>query len=176
MNEIDIRQLTASDWSEWKELRIHGAKNHPNSFDFTLEELTRKSDDWYREQITLNTVFAAFLRSSNQMIGCICYFPSQIFKQRHRGEIGSVYLRPESRGLGIGKALFERVIQFVKENKPEVIQLHLSVGALNMPAVKLYQSIGFEIYGTEPRRLLGMNSEVDGLEYIDEHLMWLKLK
>lgn len=183
---INIRLLTLSDWYEWKQLRLHGATNHPNAFDYTFQELAAKPDDWYQEQITNNIVFAAFSSeeeqegannsNSTRMIGCIGFVQGSIMKQSHRGEIGSVYLRPECRGLGIGKLLFEHIINYIREHRPNIIQLHLSVGKLNASAVKLYQSIGFEIYGTEPRRLIGMNSEVDGLEYIDEYLMWMKLK
>lgn len=170
---IEIRRLERSDWSQLKELRIHGGENSPNAFGVTLEELKTKPDESYQDMITNDYYFGAFLRSTNQLVGCMGFYQGKITKMKHRGTICSVYVRPESRGLGIGRALIETIIRFVKENKPEIIQLHLSVGVLNEPALRLYQLVGFEIYGTEPRSLI---SEVDGLEYVDEYLMWLKLK
>lgn len=171
---MEIRRLESSDWNQLKELRMHGSENNPDAFGLTLEELKSKSDESYQDMITNDYYFGAFLRSTNQIVGCMGCFQEKLTKMRHRGTICSVYVRSENRGLGIGRALLETIIQFVKENKPEIIQLHLQVGVLNEPALKLYQLVGFKIYGTEPRSLL---KEIDeGLEYIDDYLMWLKLK
>ena len=47
-------------------------------------------------------------------------------------------------------------------------QVHLSVVTENESARRLYEALGFTIYGTEPRSLF-----VDG-RYLDEHMMVLR--
>ena len=52
--------------------------------------------------------------------------------------------------------------------RTEVQQVHLAATATNAAAVALYESLGFERYGTEPRALY-----VNG-RYLDEYLMVLR--
>jgi RimJ/RimL family protein N-acetyltransferase len=77
-----------------------------------------------------------------------------------------MFVQPEARGAGVGKALVTRVIQYAGGL---VEQIHLTVVASNSAAVRLYTSAGFKQYGLEPRAL-----KVGG-EYYDEVLMALSL-
>jgi RimJ/RimL family protein N-acetyltransferase len=73
-----------------------------------------------------------------------------------------VYVQAKHQGKGLGTKLFDAVFAHAT---PLVKQIHLGVGTKNLPALKLYEKLGFEIYGTEPRALC-----ING-QYIDEHLM-----
>ena len=73
-----------------------------------------------------------------------------------------VYVRPEHRGSGMAAALVEHLVEHARRH---VLQIHLGVWSENLPAIKLYQRLGFELYATEPRYLF-----VNG-RFIDEHLM-----
>jgi ribosomal protein S18 acetylase RimI-like enzyme len=174
--QFKIRLLTVTEWNLFKELRLECSQISPDSFDNTYEEFLAWSDEKWENLMINNSIFGAFLLSENNdelgIVGCIGFSQCSIAKQRHVGHVFSVYLRPQCRGKGIGKELFQTVFDYVEEGKPEVIQLLLSVGVLNTSAVKLYKSMGFHIYATEERRLLAAN----GKDYIDEHLMMLKLK
>jgi len=68
-------------------------------------------------------------------------------KNLHKGRILSMYVQPESRGLGIGKALLQEVISQANRLS-ELEQLHLMVVTTNNAARSLYRSFGFEVYGT----------------------------
>jgi len=83
-------------------------------------------------------------------------------KDRHRGWMIQVYVKPEHRGTGMSKALVEHLLDYATGR---VIQVHLGVWSENEPAIRLYKKLGFETYGTEPRYLF-----VNG-RYLDEHLM-----
>jgi ribosomal protein S18 acetylase RimI-like enzyme len=174
--QFKIRLLTVTEWNLFKELRLECCQISPDSFDNTYEEFLSWSDEKWENLMINDSIFGAFLLSENEeelgIVGCIGFSQCTIAKQRHIGYVFSVYLRPQCRGKGIGKELFQTVFDFVKEGKPEIIQLLLTVGVLNTSAVKLYKSMGFHIYGTEERRLLAAN----GKDYVDEHLMMLKLK
>jgi ribosomal protein S18 acetylase RimI-like enzyme len=80
-----------------------------------------------------------------------------------------MYVRPESRGLGIGKALLQEAI--TQANRlPGLEQLHLMVVTTNEAARALYRSMGFEVYGTVCQAFKL------GEQYWDEELMVLRLK
>ena len=69
----------------------------------------------------------------------------------------------DSRGKGVGKALFSHVISWAKSVR--LHRLELTVIAENASAVALYQKMGFEIEGVKRDSLL-VN---DG--YVDEYYM-----
>jgi RimJ/RimL family protein N-acetyltransferase len=56
------------------------------------------------------------------------------------------------------------------QSVPGLLQLHLAVVTTNEPAVKLYRSLGFAPYGTDPGAL-----NIDG-QLLDEYLLCYRLK
>lgn len=87
-------------------------------------------------------------------------------KLRHRAEMGISILK-EYWGLGLGKALSEACIRCAKE--AGYTQLELNVVAENAAAIHLYQSLGFEIFGRNPR---GFNSRISGYQ----ELVYMRLE
>ena len=79
-------------------------------------------------------------------------------KLRHRAELGVSVLK-EYWGLGLGKALTKACIQCAKE--AGYTQVELNVVAENKAAISLYQSLGFEEFGRNPR---GFNSRISGYQ------------
>jgi ribosomal protein S18 acetylase RimI-like enzyme len=79
----------------------------------------------------------------------------------HTGELGIGVLE-EARGLGLGKALLDRVLAFGAANG--ITNVHLRVRASNEPAIRLYERTGFKRIGT----LVGFARLADGDH--DEHV------
>jgi ribosomal protein S18 acetylase RimI-like enzyme len=90
-------------------------------------------------------------------------------KERHKGHLRRVYLSPPHRGRGLAAALIGELIRLAAKDD-SVEQIHLAVGAHNANAIRTYRKLGFEFYGTEPHALRV------GDEYVDEHLMVLRMK
>ena len=89
-------------------------------------------------------------------------------KFRHKGTIWSVYVREESRGKGMAKALLSDIIRRVRLIEG-MEQINLIVSATQPIAKRVYTSLGFKHYGTEPKSLK------IGDTYIDDELMVLYL-
>jgi ribosomal protein S18 acetylase RimI-like enzyme len=79
-----------------------------------------------------------------------------------------MYVTPELRGRGIGKALLAEAIALARA-VPGLDQLLLTVVTVNTAARQLYHSGGFEVYGQEPHALK------QGDQFWDEELMILRL-
>ncbi len=88
------------------------------------------------------------------------------YKVRHRAEFGISVLR-EYWGLGLGKALAKACIQCAKD--AGYVQLELNVVAENKRAISMYQDLGFEEFGRNPR---GFNSRTGGFQ----ELLYMLLK
>ena len=106
-------------------------------------------------------MFGAFLPDGS-LGGINAFLRNEGAKERHRGWMIQVYVRPAHRGSGMAAALVEHLLEHARRH---VVQVHLGVWSENVPAIRLYERLGFATYGTEPRYLF-----VNG-RYIDEHLM-----
>ena len=85
-------------------------------------------------------------------IGCV----ARKEKTRHRAEFG-ISVDKAYWGLGTGRALTEACIECAK--RAGYAQLELEVVAENRSAIALYESVGFEEYGRNPK---GFRSRLSG--------------
>ncbi|MGD9567213.1 MAG: GNAT family N-acetyltransferase [Sedimentibacter sp.] len=90
------------------------------------------------------------------------------FKISHRASFGVAVVK-DAWHLGIGKALITEILQIAKDTGFELVELE--VASTNHNAIKLYEQLGFKIYGTRDN---GFKFK-DG-SYCDEHLMLKKIK
>jgi ribosomal protein S18 acetylase RimI-like enzyme len=156
-----IRRLGLDDAAAYRAIRHEALANHPEAFVSTAEAFAQKSDAEIRQTLEALTVFGAVLPDGS-LGGINAFMRHEGAKERHRGWMIQVYVRPEHRGSGMAAALVEHLIEHARRH---VVQVHLGVWSENVPAIKLYERLGFATYGTEPRYLF-----VNG-RYIDEHLM-----
>ena len=89
-------------------------------------------------------------------IGCV----GRKEKIRHRAEFG-ISVDKAYWGLGIGRALTKACIECAK--RAEYAQLELEVVAENRSAIALYESVGFEEYGRNPK---GFRSRLTGWQEV----------
>jgi ribosomal protein S18 acetylase RimI-like enzyme len=80
----------------------------------------------------------------------------------HKGALVSLYVRPQARGIGVGRRLVEAIIDTARRYV-EVVQLAVVTG--NEAALRLYTGLGFVQYGLEKKALK------QGDRYYDEILM-----
>ncbi len=165
-----IRKLTEDDLDSLWALRLRALKDNPEAFGSTYEETLARGDEWMRQRLRAKEdetfYLGAFEESS--LIGKVAFFREEGIKTRHKGYVISMFVASEGRGLGAGKALLQELIARARQIEG-LEQLHLAVVTSNQVAYQLYRSLGFEVYGTEPRALKS------GEQYWDEYLMVLRL-
>ena len=80
-----------------------------------------------------------------------------------------MYVDPSKRGQGLSRRMMKLLL-----GRAAAIagleQVLLSVTSTQTAAIALYRSLGFELFGTEPRAL-----NING-EFIDEHYLAFRLK
>jgi ribosomal protein S18 acetylase RimI-like enzyme len=165
-----IRFLTAGDASEWWRLRLEALEGDPAAFSASAEEHRSLSLDDVRKRIGDGTsepfVIGAF--DDERLAGIAGFYREKGLKSRHKGRIWGVYVTPTKRGTGIGRQLLKMLLKRARQIEG-VEQILLSVSLSQKAAIALYQSLGFESWGCEPRALK------IGHHFIDEQYMILKL-
>ena len=164
--DIVYRILEERDWQQWKEVRLEALRDYPQLFTPAFEEECCKDDAYFVANIRENKIFGAFI--SDRLVSTVGLMLYSMAKMKHRGSVFGVYTTPSARGKGLTKTLFEMVIADAR--KSGLVLLQLDVACVNDAAIKLYEKLGFRIFGTE------VNSLIVGGEYVDQHLMALHIK
>ncbi|HMA10201.1 MAG TPA: GNAT family N-acetyltransferase [Ramlibacter sp.] len=159
---FEIRQLRAADAESFSRLRREVTAVNPVNMGLTLEEELTRPIQKFREQLSYaqpNAAFGAFV--ANELVGTAAVaWPSSLPSSRHKVNLWGVFVSPRFRERGIGRALVERALAHAGANG--VRRVNLTVFVPNAAGVRLYESLGFEHYGTEPQAIRIGDTYYDG--------------
>jgi ribosomal protein S18 acetylase RimI-like enzyme len=93
-------------------------------------------------------MFGAF--HEDTLAGMAGFVASERLKERHKGTLVGVYVRPAFRRQRLARRLVAAVIVHAAQH---VRVLNATVGSDNSSARALYRDLGFATYGTEPQAL-----------------------
>ena len=164
-----IRKLTENDAESLWKLRLYALQTDPNSFGEAPDELRKTTVEEYGSRLrpgkTQNFVFGAF--EGEALMAMTGFYREAGAKRRHKGWIWGVFVSPQARGKGLGRALVAKAIETAAA-LPGLRCLLLTVSTTQCAAIKLYEDLGFRSFGTEPHALM------IGDQFIDEHHMILE--
>lgn len=146
---MTIRRLSPSSATAYRRLRLRGLRESPTAFGSSYAEEAQhplKTFAARLEQSAAKWVFGAF--EGERLIGVVSLIREEKRKERHKAAIFGMYVEPKMRQNGIGRRLIGRVVD-AAHRMHGLKQVRLAVVASNRPALRLYKSAGFEIYGRE---------------------------
>jgi ribosomal protein S18 acetylase RimI-like enzyme len=166
-----IRNITEEDLDALWNIRLRSLQDNPEAFGSTYEETFQRGKEGLRQRLLKPhaETFYVGAFAVESLVGIVGFFRESGTKGQHKGNIISMYVAPEQRGRGVGKALVAEAIAQAR-SIPGLEQLLLAVVTTNTAARRLYLSLGFEVYGLEPRAMK------QGDRYWDEELMILPLQ
>ncbi|NMH71996.1 GNAT family N-acetyltransferase [Bacillus sp. RO2] len=165
---MKIRQLTSADAEVYRTIRLEALKNKPEAFSSSYEDEVEFTVEKYRGRFDNDHTYTFGAFEGNNLVGTVTLVCETKKKIKHRATIVAMYVKPDQRKLGVGKALMNVAINKAKVLK-DIEQIYLAVTAINEPAKRLYTSLGFVTYGVD-RHGLKINDT-----YFDEELMMLGL-
>jgi RimJ/RimL family protein N-acetyltransferase len=148
-----IRPLHAEDAAGFQALRLRGLRESPEAFGSTYEEEAGVPLDEIAARLARgaegeDVVFGA--DGEGVLVGVAGLRRDSHRKARHRAHVWGMYVAPEARGRGLGRALLESLIAHAR-TLTGIERLTLSVVPDNRAARSLYLRLGFVSYGLEPQ-------------------------
>jgi ribosomal protein S18 acetylase RimI-like enzyme len=170
-DSVHVARLHASDAAQYRELMLEAYELAADAFTSTAEERAAEPESFWIRRIAdptgMSAAFGAF--ADRRLVGTVALEFSAKPKTRHKALVIGMYVTPSARGTGAGRALLDAVVAYARA-KEGVLLLTLTVTDGNEPAVELYRSAGFEVFGIEPMAILtpsGFRAKVH---------MWLALQ
>lgn len=145
---MNIQQLSAADAGAYRELRLYSLQESPAAFGSSYEEEVDRPLETVAKRLADgdNHIFGA-LSDEGDLRGTITLRRDTHVKGAHRAYVYAMYVLPQYRRQGVGRALMEAVIARARELGLSWISLQ--VNQANEEAVRLYESCGFEMFGLE---------------------------
>lgn len=146
--------LTAADVAAYRALMLEAYTQAPDAFTTTAAERAAEPDAWWVKRIggadTLATSFGAW--QGNTLVGTVALEYSAKPKTRHSALVLGMYVQPQERGKAVGLALLNAAVAAACA-RPDILSLNLTLTEGNTPALRLYRSVGFVDWGTQPQAI-----------------------
>jgi L-amino acid N-acyltransferase YncA len=163
---MQIRDAVADDWPKiWPFLRdiVRAGETYTWPVD-VAEDIARAM--WMADALPYRTIVAV---DGDDVMGTAKMGPNHMGPGAHVAN-GSFMVSPDHSGKGVGRALGQYVIDQARADGYRSIQFN-AVVSTNTVAVKLWQSLGFEIIATLPE---GYKHATKG--YVGLHIMFRSLE
>ncbi|MFI6157731.1 GNAT family N-acetyltransferase [Kitasatospora sp. NPDC051170] len=162
---MHIREATAEDWPAiWPFFHTIAAAGE--TFVYPLDLTFEQGREWWMLDAPNRTVVA--VDEDGTVMGSANMHRNRPGPGSHVAS-GNYMVAPTHQGKGIGRALLEHTVDLARHQGYRAMQFN-AVAANNHHALKLYQSVGFEIVGTVPE---AFHHPTDG--YIGLHVLHLYL-
>jgi ribosomal protein S18 acetylase RimI-like enzyme len=146
-----VRRLGVDDAAAYAEIRRRGLVEDPLAFAASPEDDRALEPGLLREALASRSqaTFGAFAPG---LVGVVGIYRDSHRKTAHKTHLWGLYVAPEHRAAGVGRALVVAALGFARELSG-VTRVQLGVAETAGPALRLYRSLGFVSWGTEPDAL-----------------------
>ena len=160
---MHVRPLTPSDLDSYRTLMLEAYAMASDAFTSTRDERAALPDAWWRKRLgeanDLAATFGAF--DNERLIGTVTMEYADRTKTRHKAHLVGMYVVPDARGVGAGRALVLAALDHAR-GRTGVVVVTLTHSLGNAAAAALYAACGFVAFGVEPMAIR------EGSRYIDK--------
>ena len=138
-----IRQLEPHEWALIRELRLRALADSPDAFARTLAEALGENDAYWVKLAGSVTQPDGQVMLVAETEGRPVGLAFGLFDRERAttGHVAGMWVDPEARGRGVGRALLESVIAWARSLALDRLELWVTKG--NGAAVRLYERAGF---------------------------------
>jgi GNAT superfamily N-acetyltransferase len=138
---MEIERLNSDEWQRLKAVRLAALADVPDAFGSTLADAQRYEESDWRQQLATLATFVAMVEAVD--VGMARGIADE--GSADDALLASMWVAPEARGHGVGEQLILAVMGWARAAGHS--RLLLDVADQNLPAVALYERMGFEPTG-----------------------------
>ncbi|MBP6012246.1 MAG: GNAT family N-acetyltransferase [Alphaproteobacteria bacterium] len=157
---ISVRVLGPADAVAARDLRLEGLRTTPENFGSSWEEEAVHPLAWWEDRLRGPGRWLG-AESGKELVGLTVVSLNPRMKLAHNADIGAVFVRGTFRQRGVGAALMQSAMEFLREKR--IAYATLTVSAENVAAQRLYARFGFTVCGQLERGLCVHNRFYDEL-------------
>jgi ribosomal protein S18 acetylase RimI-like enzyme len=147
--KIAIVTLGSRDWQEWRTLRLEALRLEPAAFSSTYEESVVQPDEYWQRRLAAEPRLHVMARTAGRAVGMVGAYLGSDDGDPTVAVVFGMYVSRLSRHRGVGRLLLRSLIDRLS-TEPDIATIRLWVGEAQLPARRLYESLGFQIVGIEP--------------------------
>jgi RimJ/RimL family protein N-acetyltransferase len=163
--DAQIRVLTEQDAAQLFRLRRRALLDAPYAFVSAPADDLVSSEQAARKQLRRGGDAAVYGAFTDGLAGMLGWYRSRHLKEAHKVFLWGMFVVPEARRRGLGRALLDAVIAHASA-LPGSAALYLGVSSGAPAARTLYEQAGFSVWGTDRDAI-----RVDGRSYDEHHMV-----
>jgi ribosomal protein S18 acetylase RimI-like enzyme len=163
---VAVREFSAAEWPMYRELRLGALRESPDAFGSTFAyESVRAEDDW-ASRLAQGVQSPRDFPVVAEVDGAAAGLAWGRIDERRPGvaHVYQVWVVPEYRGLGVGRALLEAVVAWAQSSGVHTVTLSVTCG--DSPALRLYHRAGFVALGDPQPLRPGSDLRSQGMQLI----------
>lgn len=153
-SDIEIITATVDDWQTARDIRLEALLRDPQAFGSTYAESIGRSEDEWRAWVSRPGVTLLLARAGHDVVGIVGGLRGDdITGNASVAWVVSMYVTASHRGRGAGRRLLQGILADL-ERDPALTRAILHVTAGQLPAQRLYTSLGFVPIGEEDGEII----------------------
>lgn len=140
-----IERLHSDAWRRLKSVRLRSLADAPDAFGSTLAEAQDLRESDWRQQLDALATYVAVSDGVDEGLDVGIARGVTDHANPHNAYLVSMWVAPEARGAGAGERLIQAVVHWARAAGHS--RLLLDVADANLPAVRLYERMGFSPTG-----------------------------
>jgi ribosomal protein S18 acetylase RimI-like enzyme len=145
-HDVSVAALGPQDWRDLRAIRLEALQTEPAAYSSTYEETLAWSDEEWRRRLADDRRIQLLARVQSRPIGVVGGYLGSDEGDDSVAVVFAMYVNENYRGKRIGKLLLTSLIDRLSAF-PQITTIRLGVTQTQAPALRLYESVGFQVVG-----------------------------
>ena len=152
-NDIEIITATPDHWQSARNIRMEALLRAPEAYSGTYAEAAARSEDEWRAWLSRPGLTMLLAQTAQRPVGIVGGLRGDALEDHSVGWVVSMYVSADYRQQGVGRRLLQTLLDDLARDA-RLTRVRLNVATSQIPAQRLYASLGFVPVGEEDNEII----------------------